>query len=75
MKVNKDQYEKALKNIERLRKAEGRVKLWDEAKKLHPSLFEHDVIEVEQSANGLITIKVQRKEVPRVSRETTAKTA
>ena len=43
-------------------RAEEIIKVWDDAKKQHPSMFEEaEVLEVERDENGLTTIKVQRR--------------
>lgn len=62
VKITKDQYEKAQQAIVKLRKAEGIVKSWEDAKKANPTTFAHsDVLEVERDDTGKFFFKTSPK--------------
>jgi len=57
VKITKEQYEKAQAALPKLRKAEDIVRIWDNAKKAHASVFDQsDILEIVQCEDGRFAV-------------------
>jgi len=65
--VTVDQYDKALAAIEKLQKQEAIAKVWEDARKAHPTMFSQwNVTAVIRNDEGKFSFETSPKEVSRV---------